>query len=53
MTGVPRDEPVEEAVEIGDELKWPIGFITVLVLAGLYLMWRLIELGIRLFDWIS
>ena len=27
-----------------EELKWPIGFIVVLVLAALYLGWRLIQL---------
>lgn len=27
-----------------DDLEWPIGFIVVLVLAALYLGWRLIQL---------
>lgn len=40
-----------EVVE--EELKWPIGFITVLVLAALYLGWRLIQLLWRILDLIA
>ena len=50
MTTGPHDEqPSEAAVE--EDLKWPLGFITLLVLAGLYLLWRFAQLGVRFFEW--
>ena len=53
MTTEPHEEYLEEAVGEDDEeeLSWPFGFIAVLVLAALYLMWRLIDLAIRFFQW--
>ena len=36
-----------------EELKWPFGFMAVLVLAALYLVWRLIQLLGGLFDLIG
>lgn len=36
-----------------EDLKWPAGFITVVVLAVFYLGWRLIQLTARLIDWNS
>ena len=33
-----------------DDLEWPIGFIAVLVLAALYLGWRLIQLLVGVLD---
>lgn len=36
--------PYAEEVAPEDDLEWPFGFIAVLVLAALYLGWRLIQL---------
>ncbi|MCP3977463.1 MAG: hypothetical protein GY720_23485 [bacterium] len=53
------DEPVGDGADVAatasagnveEELKWPIGFITILVLAALYLGWRLIQLLGRILD---
>ena len=52
MTTEPHEERIDEGVEDDEELKWPFGFIAVLVLAGLYLVWRLIDLGVRFFQWV-
>ena len=54
MTTEPHEERIDEAGEFDDEeeLKWPFGFIAVLVLAGIYLLWRLIDLGVRFFQWV-
>ena len=52
MTTEPHEHQVPDVVdETDEELRWPIGFITMLVLAGLYLAWRFIDLGIRFFRW--
>ena len=54
MTTEPHEEHLDETLdaEDEDELKWPFGFIAVLVLAALYLAWRLIDLGIRFLQWV-
>jgi len=46
INGVPYagDETPDE------ELEWPIGFIVILVLAALYLGWRLIQVLARAID---
>ena len=46
LNGMPYagEEPPE------DDLEWPIGFIAVLVLAALYLGWRLIQLLVGVLD---
>ena len=36
-------DAVASSEVVEEELKWPIGFITILVLAALYLGWRLIQ----------
>lgn len=45
--------PAPDAEVAEEELKWPIGFITILVLAALYLGWRLIQLLGRILDLIA
>lgn len=46
-------DEAEIAAPTDEELKWPIGFITVLILAALYLGWRLIQLLGRILDLIA
>ena len=50
MTEPTPVDPVEPA-DVDDE-KWPVGFIIILVLAALYLGWRLIELIAMGIDWV-
>ncbi len=55
MTSEPFDETAADPVEGAEEIEepgWPVGFLAMLVLAGLYLLWRLIDLGIRFFRWV-
>jgi hypothetical protein len=35
-----------------DDLKWPIGFIVIVTLAGLYLALRFVQVGGWLIDWL-
>ncbi len=40
----------EQTVE--EDLKWPVGFIVMVGLAGLYLVLRFIQMGGWLIDWL-
>lgn len=44
------EQPQDPSV---DEEKWPIGFMTIVGLAALYLLWRLVQAGAWLIDKIS
>ncbi len=54
-----HDEAVVNGAPIGgdedaqDDLEWPIGFMVVVGLAVIYLIWRLIQLMGNLFDLIG
>ena len=58
-----HDRPAEEAIVNGapvggdedaqEDLEWPVGFMIVVGLAALYLIWRLIQLVGGLFDFIG
>lgn len=43
--------PLGDVESSDEELKWPWGFITIIVLAALYLVWRFVQLGARLFGY--
>lgn len=45
--------PLGEDVDPPEELEWPIGFMVVVGLAALYLIWRLVQLVGRLFDFLG
>ena len=53
------DEAVVNGAPVGgdegaeEDLEWPVGFMVVVGLAALYLIWRLIQLVGRLFDFIA
>ena len=51
MTAGDHDDPAPGAAE-EEELPWPVGFLILATLAALYLGWRLIQLLVRLVDWI-
>jgi hypothetical protein len=47
-----EDAAVDDAGAVDEELPWPIGFMVIVGLAGLYLAWRLIQLIGRGLDWL-
>ena len=49
MTSQQQPTPDRTAEE---DLKWPIGFIVMVSLAGLYLLLRFIQMGGWLIDWL-
>ena len=55
MTTEPDEDQVPDVVDPNEveveDPGWPFGFITMLVLAGLYLIWRLTDLTIRFLRW--
>ena len=52
----PSDESVINGAPVGDDqsapenLEWPIGFMLVVALAALYVLWRVIQVFGRIFD---
>lgn len=50
MEDVP-EHPVD--AENAEDPGWPVGFLVVSALAGLYLVVRLVQLVVRLFEWLS
>ena len=50
-----RDQLDTSGIERGEDEDpgWPIGFLAFVGLAALYLIIRFVQLGVRLFDWLT
>jgi len=44
-------ETVEEGIDTADE-RWPIGFIVTVTMTALYVGYRVVQLTIKLFQWL-
>ena len=51
--GVVNGAPIGGDEDVQEDLEWPIGFMVVVALAALYLVWRLIQMAGGLFDLIG
>ncbi len=48
-------DAAEEATDVPIQVegeKWPVGFILTIVMVSLYLIYRIIQGGVLIFDWI-
>ena len=52
MSDIDRDPALSIAGDADEDPGWPIGFMAFVGLAGLYLVWRFVQVVLRLVEWL-